>query len=212
MSSTHSVRAIVLKTYDVGEADRFCVLFTREIGRVAAKATGTRRLKSRLGGVLLPFSSVIVQLKESSIGYIISGAVRSDQDLSFLTDIAAFARAQEAVELLLALTVDEDPFPELFDAAEEFFRSCRHVDSADHTLSFTFRLLSLLGFLPQGEEMDAFAELSEEERRFIEASASGTLRTPPPGSSVLLRSLCKTLIAQQIHWPMKVPGFAERLK
>jgi recombinational DNA repair protein (RecF pathway) len=55
MSHAQTFEAIVLKTYDVGEADRLCILFTRERGRVMARASGARRLKSRLGASLLPF-------------------------------------------------------------------------------------------------------------------------------------------------------------
>ena len=45
-------RAFVLRTYAVAEADRVCVLFTGDEGKVRAWARGARRPRSRYGGAL----------------------------------------------------------------------------------------------------------------------------------------------------------------
>jgi len=45
-------RAFVLRTYAVAEADRVCVLFSREEGKVRAWARGARKPRSRYGGAL----------------------------------------------------------------------------------------------------------------------------------------------------------------
>ena len=45
-------RAFVLRTYPVAEADRVCVLFSGDEGKVRAWARGARRPKSRYGGAL----------------------------------------------------------------------------------------------------------------------------------------------------------------
>ena len=54
--------AIVLRTHDLGEADRIITLLTRHHGRVRGVAKGVRRTKSRFGARLEPFSLVDVQL------------------------------------------------------------------------------------------------------------------------------------------------------
>jgi len=48
--------AIVLRTYRLGEADKIAALFTRQLGRLRAVATGAQRPKGRYGGLLEPLS------------------------------------------------------------------------------------------------------------------------------------------------------------
>lgn len=57
-------RAVVLRTYKLGEADRIVVLMTAGRGKVRAVAKGIRKTKSRLGGRLEPPSHVALQLYE----------------------------------------------------------------------------------------------------------------------------------------------------
>ena len=54
--------AIVLRTQDLGEADRIVTLLTRRTGRVRAVAKGVRRTKSRFGARLEPFTHADLQL------------------------------------------------------------------------------------------------------------------------------------------------------
>jgi DNA repair protein RecO (recombination protein O) len=54
--------AVVLRTQDLGEADRIVTLLTRSTGRVRAVAKGVRRTSSRFGARLEPFTVIDVQL------------------------------------------------------------------------------------------------------------------------------------------------------
>lgn len=54
--------AVVVRTYDFGEADRIIVLLTRAHGLVRGVAKGVRRAKSRFGSRLQPFVLLDVQL------------------------------------------------------------------------------------------------------------------------------------------------------
>lgn len=49
---------LVLRSYDLAEADRIVVFFTRDHGIIRGVAKGVRRLKSRFGGALELFSTV----------------------------------------------------------------------------------------------------------------------------------------------------------
>lgn len=50
--------AMVLRTYDLAEADKIAVCFTREAGVVRGVARGARRLKSKFGAGLEPFTQI----------------------------------------------------------------------------------------------------------------------------------------------------------
>lgn len=56
----HDTDAFVLRTFSVQEADKICVFLTRTTGKVRGVAHGARRLKSRYGASLEPFTEVSV--------------------------------------------------------------------------------------------------------------------------------------------------------
>jgi len=54
----HDTEAFVLRTFTLKEADKICLFFTREEGKVRAVAHGARRMRSRYGASLEPFTEV----------------------------------------------------------------------------------------------------------------------------------------------------------
>ncbi|MEJ7846675.1 MAG: DNA repair protein RecO [Pyrinomonadaceae bacterium] len=54
----YETESLVLKSYNLAEADRIVVFFTREQGMVRGVAKGAKRLKSRFGSTLELFSTV----------------------------------------------------------------------------------------------------------------------------------------------------------
>ncbi len=63
---------MILKTYSLAEADKIIVLLTQNEGLVRGVAKGAKRLKSRFGGGLEPFSIVNLtyfQKEERELGF-----------------------------------------------------------------------------------------------------------------------------------------------
>ena len=56
--------AIVLRSYNLAEADRIVVCLTRSVGLVRAVAKGARRMKSRFGAALEPFTLIKLSFHE----------------------------------------------------------------------------------------------------------------------------------------------------
>jgi len=54
----HDTEAFVLRTFTLKEADKVCVFFTRDAGKVRGVAYGARKLRSRFGASLEPFTQV----------------------------------------------------------------------------------------------------------------------------------------------------------
>jgi DNA repair protein RecO (recombination protein O) len=54
----HKTEAFLLRTYALKEADKICVFLTRDQGKVRGVAHGARKLKSRFGSALEPFTEV----------------------------------------------------------------------------------------------------------------------------------------------------------
>lgn len=160
------MEAVILRTIDVGEADRLCILFTREEGRKAAKARGVRKTGSRLGGTLLPFRHVRVDLSESDTHSAITGVVDCADLPDVLGNFEAFLRLQQGVELLLALTEDNEPIPGVFDLLLQFIVQ---ADNPSSLLPFQLRLLHLLGFLPEDDVDPRYRSLSTQAKAYVQA-------------------------------------------
>lgn len=211
MAHSQSFEAIVLKTYDVGEADRFCVLFTRESGRIAARASGARRLTSRLGGALLPFRHVMVELKEGSGGWIVAGASMGkvmECHAPMKHAVSQFTALEEGIELLLRLVTDEGALPDVFDATISFINAC--MDGVKYaSLGYSFVLLHHLGLLPGEEELKELAPLNDAERAYLRSSRAGALILPnsicDPDRLIALRSV---LLREHLKMPLKTPNIA----
>src|SRR5258708_8865428 len=60
----HRDEGVVLRTRNLGEADRIITFLTRDRGRVRAVAKGVRRTSSKFGSRLEPFTFVDVQIFE----------------------------------------------------------------------------------------------------------------------------------------------------
>src|SRR5919199_637171 len=52
--------AFMLRTYTLKEADKICVFLSRDAGKLRGVAHGARRLKSRYGASLEPFTEVAI--------------------------------------------------------------------------------------------------------------------------------------------------------
>ena len=196
MARTQTYESIVLQTYDVGAADRFCLLFTRERGRIAARARGVRKLTSRMGGSVLPFSHVEADIVETSAGFLIT-SVRLKHKWPE-KDMEAFLRIGYGMELLLSLLHDEEPLPDIFDLAVQYLNQ----QHAHCTLPFTLRLLHLLGLLPESND----TKLSLAERAALDTCIQGDwnlLPTLAEESAPQLSLLCQTFVQEQGTRTMK---------
>ncbi len=162
MRSQQTLDGIVLRTYNVGEADRLCILFTRERGRIAARARAVRKLGSRMGALLLPGRRLTIDLREDN-GNATIAAARLNGDIADVSEAMTLAAAQQGIELLLILTEDDEPLPDVFDLLFQFLHVCG-IDPARSRLAFQLRLFHLLGLLPSHLDDRRFTSLSERER------------------------------------------------
>jgi DNA repair protein RecO (recombination protein O) len=56
----HTTHAYVLRTYTLAEADKICVFLTKDSGKIRGVAHGARKIKSRFGSSLEPFTEVVL--------------------------------------------------------------------------------------------------------------------------------------------------------
>jgi DNA repair protein RecO (recombination protein O) len=149
--SAEKARALVIRQVDFSESSRVMTLFTREFGKTGVMAKGARRLKGPFEVALDLLAEIdVVMLRKSSGG------------LDLLTEAKLVRRFQPApgdllslyggyylAELLEVLSVEDDPQPELYDAAVATLSELsagRHCFAA--LLRFELIQLRELGQLP----------------------------------------------------------------
>jgi len=155
---TEKATALVLRTVEFSETSLVATLMTREFGKLGVLAKGARRLKS-------PFESALDLLCLCRIVFV----RKSSEALDLLTEAKLLRRFRPAgrdlsslyagyyvAELLLELTNEYDPHPELFDLADETLAALSAGESVARRLArFELLGLRLLGHLPS---LDCCAE------------------------------------------------------
>lgn len=168
MPRSFTDEAIVLRTHNVGETDRFCVLLTRKYGRMTARAAGVRRTVSNRGRGLLPLHRVSLVWEERSAGCFITSVQCLDTHDAAWKDPHTFSCAGQGIELLLKLTDDGLPMPDIYALTAEFLGACRGPHSPSVAQIFALKLLRNLGYLPAGATVPA--RLSADLGRLLDAS------------------------------------------
>ena len=213
MPQRQQYEALVLRTFDVGEADRFCILFTRERGKIAARVRSVRKLNSKMGGYLLPFRQVCIELTETSSGFLITSASNVGTDVRLCHDLLSFSRLEQGIELLLCLTEDDHPLPEVFELLVQFLTLCRD-NKRDVLLPFQLKLLQVLGVLPARQEEEAFRRLHRENRTFLEACGTVhdlALLSCVPREESELHVFCTAVLTDHLTRPLKAEGVGAAL-
>ncbi len=146
--------ALVLRAYDFSEADRVMVLFTQSLGKVKGVAKGVRRSTSRLNGCLGWLSRSELQLAghEHKELYRITQGQLLHSYPHLKENLEALGRAARMAELLLNLTQDHHPLPEIFELAETALNLWdAGTDPGVVGMWFEWMFLERMGYRPQTE-------------------------------------------------------------
>jgi len=149
---------LILKTYSLAEADKIVVLLTQSEGLVRGVAKGAKRLKSRFGGGLEPFSIVNISYfqKEErelvSINQIelVKSYFESASNPQFLQKFAYL------VELLIEFAPPHDPNEKMYRMAKVCLETAAKIPESLESVALYFELwiLRLGGYLPDWHNCD----------------------------------------------------------
>jgi DNA repair protein RecO len=165
---------IVLRTYNLAEADKIMVCLTRQAGVVRMVARGARRLKSRFGAGLEPFTIIALTYYEKEGRELAS--LRQVEIIRSFFNLAVSSEAVAALAYMSELVMEFAPPQE---PNEKLFRMVRAVvealASAPENLQalvryFEIWTLKLGGFLPDMRACsDCGKALSEEAHIYLNA-------------------------------------------
>ena len=144
--------ALVLRTYNFGEADKIVVCLTRESGVVRGVAKGCRKLKSRFGAALEPFTLTKVSYYHKENQELVS--LRQADIIKSHFDLSSHAETLAALAYMGDLVLEFSP---PFEQNEKLFRmvnacldaiAASEADLQSILRYFEIWLLKLEGYLP----------------------------------------------------------------
>jgi DNA repair protein RecO len=167
---TQNVRAIVLWSRRGREADKVVGLFTREMGRVTARATSAARATAKFSGLTEPFveSDIALYLAPGrGWGKIVGGRmVSSFPELRL--EVARSTAASWVCEVMHRLTAEEQPSPEKYTLLQETLAALATARKPGMIrLAFAVRFLSAAGF--GLDHREAWMSLAEERPEWAQA-------------------------------------------
>ncbi len=149
---------IILKTYSLAEADKIVVLLTQNEGLVRGVAKGAKRLKSRFGGGLEPFSIINLtyfqkeerELVSISQIELVKSYFQSASNPLFLQKFAYL------VDLLAEFAPPHDPNEKLYRMTKVCLETAAQIPECLESIALYFELwvLRLGGYLPNWKKCD----------------------------------------------------------
>ncbi len=154
----YETEALVLKSYNLAEADRIVVFLTKEHGVVRGVAKGAKRLKSKFGGSLEPFTVVRLSFFQKEALELVS--IRNiELEKSYFAEASEPAFLQKfsyLADVLLALTPPHDPSETLYRMVRAALATASEDAESLTTIGVYFEvwLLRLGGYLPDWSVCD----------------------------------------------------------
>jgi DNA repair protein RecO (recombination protein O) len=146
--------AVVTKSLKLGETSKIVWLYTRDFGKMKAVAKGARSPKSKFGSSLELFthSSVVFYRKDHRDLQLLSQSDTVRHFGALETDVARFAFASAAIELLDSMVIGEEPNPPLFQLLLETLAriaGCPRQVLRNVFWTFELKAADLLGYRPE---------------------------------------------------------------
>jgi DNA repair protein RecO (recombination protein O) len=159
--------AFILHGRDFQNTSRLLDVFTQDYGRITLVAKGARSPRSKLQGILQPFSPLIISWSGKGEVQTLTGAesVKSTINLSGKQVMSAYY----INELLQRLMTFHDPHPELFSIYKVTLESFTNDDDELVLRRFEKHLLAEIGYgLNLESEFDNDIALEKEEKYYYD--------------------------------------------
>ena len=206
MPRTYNTDAIVLGSHKLGEADRVVSLLTAERGKVPTVVKGVRKIKSRFGGRLEPFSRIQAQLYEGRNLHTLTGADTIETNAVIRDRPAALKAGLAVIDMFSRAIPELEHRPRTYNLLANYLRETAAAAAGDDhsfktaALGAQLKLLLLAGYLPHLASC-AVCGRDEDLRRFS-AATGGVLCPGCPGEAFSVTpetvSLMRVLLEQPL--------------
>src|SRR5260370_4163195 len=196
--------AIVLRPSHLAEADRIVVCLTRDGGLVRAVAKGARRMKSRFGAALEPFTFIRLDFYEKENRELVT--ISQAEILKSNFDLATHPDSTDALSYIAELVSEFAPPHEANDRLYRMVKAC-----IDALASFANRpdmvvryfevwLLRLAGLFPDLHDCaQCKRRLVDDESVYVDSEARPQCRICSHGMGSVLSSEIRRSLAGNLH-------------
>lgn len=158
MNRTHKLDGVILKRFDLNEADRVLTVFTREEGKVSVLAKGVKRVVSRKAGSVEVGNHSSLFVAQGANFYILSEVQVKDAYLKLKSNLATLKYAYYILELIDKLLPDAEPHEDVYRLLLEVLSLLDTQPRKIYIRAFEIKLLNKLGFFTaRASELDSGA-------------------------------------------------------
>ena len=178
----NDTEALVLRSYKLAEADKIVIFLTRDCGVVRGVARGARRLQSKFGAGLEPFTRIQLSFFEKEGRELVS--VRHLHVLNSRFGLARHVECVSTLDYLSQVIVDFSPPHQSDDKLYRMVNSCveaiaKEPESHERVrVYFEAWMLKLAGLLPDLQRCGACRSRLEAKTGGVRAGADGVLFCP----------------------------------
>ena len=143
--------ALVLDSYDYGEADKIVVFFCQDVGRVSTLARGAHRSKKRFVNKLEVFTFLQITYSKSVTGslFMLDEAELVNSFITLRTNLTSYRVASIVREYMLLTTRETSDDDQLFQLALWALHSLNiGIDQKQVLALFMIKLFDVLGYRP----------------------------------------------------------------
>lgn len=147
----NTTKALVLREVRYKEADRILTLFTDREGKLTAKARGALRKGSKTAAATQQLTYSEMTLFFNRGKYTVNESVIIEPFVGLREDIGDFALGCYFAECLEAISVEDQPDPELLQLGlNSLYALSRKLYSPEHIkAAFELRLMAIAGYRPE---------------------------------------------------------------
>lgn len=150
--------SIILSKIDVGETDRIYDVYTREAGKIRAKAIGVKKPNAKLAGNLEPVTHAEIFMARGRGRGNVTGVIALDNFLGIKSDAAALQKVFYVFGIFRRLVTEEEKDEKIFDLISGYLKTIDklYINAATGhlrneqldiiTLGFLFKFLGALGY------------------------------------------------------------------
>ncbi|MEW6207309.1 MAG: DNA repair protein RecO [Acidobacteriota bacterium] len=182
----HTTEAFTLRTYSLAEADKICVFLTKDHGKVRGVAHGARKIRSRFGSSLEPFTEVSLTYFQKEGRELVSVSnceILRSHFVSASRDVETASAFSYMAEILTEFLPDNEPNEKLYRLVAAVLEAIeqRH-DLALLLRYFETWALRLAGYFPDTFHCSSCGEkIAPDDSAFLTAEGAPRCRACSEG-------------------------------
>ena len=198
----HKTEAFLLRTYALKEADKICVFLTRDQGKVRGVAHGARKIKSRFGSSLEPFTEVALSYYQKEGRELVSVSscdIRRSHFERGARDVGTSSAFSYMAELLNEFLPEHEPNERLYRLVVATLEAIESDagDLGQILRYFESWLLKLVGFFPDTSRCAVCDEaISSDDSVFLTAEGTPRCFSCGGGAGLSVNGELRTVIAE----------------